>query len=394
MVLLVGAAAFGAARVETADARMLAGEILSIQGGQLVLQAEQQRHSLPLNEVVEVVLVSPAEQHELEDVMAKAGQMAVVTALGDRLAVNEIALQAGRLRVRGTLVGSAQPPVEIVRVLYLPKPAESPQDLEKRYEEMKLPAATGDRLLMMKQGRDVLAVDGVLEAIDPERITFQWRGTPRKAVRSEVLMIRLASVSTKWPASRGALVGRDGSTLHFTALGLEKGAFSVDSPAAGKQTIALAKVAAVRFSSDSVVGLAEIKPAAVKEYGYFETTFHYRADRAVSGKPIRLGGRTYRTGLGLHSYCELLYPLGKQYSAFVATVGIDDDVRPNGDATITFLGDGRPLAKPLRLTGKTPPQPVRLKLEGVASFVIRVDFGDDGLGVADHVDLAGARLLK
>jgi hypothetical protein len=96
----------------------------------------------------------------------------------------------------------------------------------------------------------------------------------------------------------------------------------------------------------------------------------------------------------MHSFCELLIPLGEKFSLLVATAGIDDAVRPYGDATITFLGDGRPLGKPIRLTGKTAPQPIRLKLEGVESLLIRVDFGEDNLGFADHVDLVAARLIK
>ena len=43
---------------------------------------------------------------------------------------------------------------------------------------------------------------------------------------------------------------------------------------------------------------------------------------------------------------------------------------------------------------KAAPQPIRLKLDGVESLLIRVDFGEDGLDYADHVDLVAARLIK
>ena len=65
-----------------------------------------------------------------------------------------------------------------------------------------------------------------------------------------------------------------------------------------------------------------------------------------------------------------------------------------GGVSITFLGDGRPLGKPIQVTGKAAPQPVRLKLDGVESLLIRVDFGEDGLDFADHVDIVAARLIK
>jgi len=99
--------------------------------------------------------------------------------------------------------------------------------------------------------------------------------------------------------------------------------------------------------------------------------------------------------VGLHGPGGLSYKLDGQYATFVSTVGIDDAVRPNGDANVSFVGDGKPLCEPIRLHGKdSPQQDVRLKIAGVKSFVIRVDFGRDGLDFADHVDLANARLLK
>lgn len=394
LVLSLAVAASGEARLETADARIVSGQLLSIAGGRIVLQGDKQKHSLALDGVVEVFLLSPEQEQEQEDPMTKLAQKAVLTALGDRLIVDELAVSGRRLRARCALLGQSEMPMDLARVIYLPDFAESPDELEKRYREMKLPAAVGDRLLVRKQAREVLAVDGVLEAIDAKQVTFRWRDQSRKVERANVPMVRLAAVRAKTPATGGLLLGRDGSIVHFVSLALDKGVFTLDSPAVGKQSIPLARAAALRITSDKVTALAELKPSSVKERGYFQTTFHHRVDLAVSGKPLRLGGRTYRTGLGLHSHCELVYSLARQYAAFVATVGIDDAVRPNGDATLTFLGDGRSLAKPIRLTGKTPPRVVRLDVKGVERLLIRVDFGTDQLGVADHVDLAGARLIK
>ena len=96
----------------------------------------------------------------------------------------------------------------------------------------------------------------------------------------------------------------------------------------------------------------------------------------------------------MHSFCEQTYALDGEYKAFVAVVGIDDAVRPAGDATLTFLGDGKVLGEPLRLTGRDKARMVRLDITGVRTFTIRVEFGADKLDVGDHVDLAAARLVK
>ena len=386
---LLAAVAQAAGRVETIDARIVAGEVLSISAKQVVLRSAKGEQTFPRDEVVEIVLAA------VEDVMTKAGRAAVVTAAGDVLAAGELALKEGRLRFVSPLVGRAELPLEVVRVIYLPAATQAGRDVERRYRRMKLPDATTDRLVVARKGKDDLAVEGVLESIDARRVSVQWRGKSRQIDRSSVRMIRLAAASAPKPTTRrGEIIGRCGSLLHFASVALAGGALSFQSPTIGARKVAVARAAAVRFRPDSVVNLADLKPAAVREYGFFDTTFHYRADRSVAGRDLQLGGRTFRTGLGLHSFCELSYKLDKRYSALVAVVGIDDAVRPNGDATLAFLGDGKELAKPLHLTGRTDPKPVRLKLAGVTTLTIRVDFGADGLDFSDHVDLAAARLIK
>ena len=387
-ILLSCAAGLAKARIETADARTLSGELLAIAGGQVVIQGEKAKQTLDLKNVVEISLALPP------DAMATSGQRMLVTVAGDRVAVTDVAFDGAALRASSSLLGDVSLKLEAARGVYLPDVNRSPRDVEDLVAKMKLPDATADRLIVARKAKQPLAVDGVLEAIGPERVTFRWKDRSRKLPRSTVLLVRLAAVRAAGTPRKGLLLGRDGSTLGFTDLTLEKGSVQLVSPAFGRQAVPIDRVAAIRYAWDNVVSLADLKPDAVKEHGFFETTFRHRANRSVAGKPLRLGGRTYRAGLGLHSYCELLYQLDGKYSAFVATVGIDDAVRPNGDATVHFVADGRPLTRPIRVTGKTPPQPVRLTLDGVAALLIRVDFGGDGLGLADHVDLAGARLIR
>jgi hypothetical protein len=164
----------------------------------------------------------------------------------------------------------------------------------------------------------------------------------------------------------------------------------------GERKVPRDAVAAIRLKSTNSVNLTDLTPAGVKEHGFFqtETPFPYRVSRSISGQELRLGGRTYRTGLGLHSFCELTYRIDGAYSTFVATVGIDDAARPGGNAVLTVLADGKNLGEPLRLTGKSDPAAVRADVKGVKQLTLRVDFGEGGLGVSDHVDIVAAPLIK
>jgi len=376
-------------RVETADARIVAGQLVSISADKVVVGTAKGPRELALADVVELSVGD-----EPDDIMKVPAQAVLQTAQGDALAVTNVAYNGRKLVAAGGAVGRIEMPVEVARALYFPAAGRTAAKLLKSYEQMQLTAASGDRMLVNRAGAQDLAVDGVLEGIDDAKVTFRWKQQSRTVARKSVPMIFLAAVAAKQSGAIGTLIARDSSRIRFRSLTLKAGKFVIDSPAMGKITLPLAGVALLRISSARVVNLSDLKPTAVKEYGFFETTFGHRVNKSVASKPLRLGGRQYATGLGTHSFCELTYAIDGAFTSFVAVVGIDDEVRPNGDSTVTFVADGKALGESLHVTGRDDPSNVRLDLRGVKQLIIRVGFGRDGLGIGDHVDIAGARLIK
>ncbi len=94
----------------------------------------------------------------------------------------------------------------------------------------------------------------------------------------------------------------------------------------------------------------------------------------------------------MHSRSEVGYRLPGKYRRFKALVGIDDAVRPGGDAQLEIRGDGKLLWEG-RIRGSEPAQPLDLDIAGVKRIDILVDFGAD-LDIADVVDLCEARMIK
>ena len=75
------ASASAGVRVETIDARRVEGTLVAIDGGRLTLRAGREKHQLPLDSVLEIV-VSPAGADVKPDavgLMDRRGQMVVVT---------------------------------------------------------------------------------------------------------------------------------------------------------------------------------------------------------------------------------------------------------------------------------------------------------------------------
>jgi len=387
LLFLAASVACSQVRIEKIDATVAEGKLVSISPKTVTFSVGTAKQTVACRDISEIVLAKGAK------LMDRAGQHVLVTSAGDYFAAKGILTVDGQFRFVNPMVGSVSVPFSAARMVYLPGATQKPSTIRKKISQFKLTSTTSDILIVEKKADALVTIEGVLKAIDATGVVFRWNEADGRAERKVVRAIRLAIVG-KAPSVVGTVVGVDGTRLGFSSMSYSGGKFTITSPTIGKRVVQVKAVAAVRFNSDRVVNLSDIKPAAVKEHGFLDTVFSYRRDLAVSGKPLRLDGRTYKMGLGVHSFCELTYELGGKYTAFVAVVGIDDAVRPRGDVKLHLLGDGKALIKPVHLTGKGTSQIVRAKLTGLKRLTIRVDFGTDKLDVGDHVDIAAARLIK
>ncbi len=152
-------------------------------------------------------------------------------------------------------------------------------------------------------------------------------------------------------------------------------------------------IAALTITSDRVVHIGDLKTVTQKTEGILHRPWTPRFDKSAAGGPISLGGRVYERGLGVHSRTELTFAIDGAYETFVATIGIDDSVRPRGSVVFRVAGDGRILYDSGAVTGKDEPVDIRVDVTGVKRLRLIVDYGE-GLDLADHADWADARLLK
>ena len=376
-------------QVNTIDARQLDAQGAVVTAERVEFTADGKKESLPRADVAEIIMGKAA------DPMTRPGQCVLTTLDGACLAVANLTLSGTRVKFDSVLLGATEMSLDSVKAIFQPDSKATAQQVSQRCQDLKVAGSQQDILVVAKSDADWVTIDGVVRGIDADNVTFNWEEGDRLVGRKTVKALWAALLGKKDPRPpAGTIVGADGSAAAFVSLTMDDKSLAVDLPGIGKKTLARTDVAAIRFNSDRVVNLADLKPADVKEHGLLDNKYPHRVNRSVSGKEIRLDGQAYSTGLGLHSFTELTYPLGGAYSTFVTVAGIDDSVRPAGNATITFLGDGKELDKPLAVTGKDKAVTVRLKIAGVKQLTIRVDFGSDNLDVSDHVDLASARLIK
>jgi len=149
----------------------------------------------------------------------------------------------------------------------------------------------------------------------------------------------------------------------------------------------------MKFRSDRVEFLSDIKPSAQRIEGVLHDPWPVRYDRNVLENPLSIGGRSFERGLGLHSRTQLSYAIGGEFERFAATVGIDDAVRPLGSVVMQVIGDGKTLFDSGALSGVDPPRDILVDVSGVKTLTLLVDYGE-GLDASDHADWADARLLR
>jgi len=116
-------------------------------------------------------------------------------------------------------------------------------------------------------------------------------------------------------------------------------------------------------------------------------------DQSVDGKVLSIGGKQYARGLGTHAESMLNVKLDGNALNFTATVGVDDEVGNNPNASVEFfvIGDGKTLWQSGVMHAGDAPNQCKVDLAGVKNLLLKVGDGDDGID-HDHADWADAKI--
>ena len=118
-----------------------------------------------------------------------------------------------------------------------------------------------------------------------------------------------------------------------------------------------------------------------------------QADKAVTGKPLSIGGKKFEHGLGTHANSLVRLDLKGGTEKFSALVGVDD-AAGNDQASIVFkvVGDDKTLWKSSVMKLGQPAQPVELEVKGVKLLLLIADTTCESISFC-HADWADAKLL-
>lgn len=269
------------------------------------------------------------------------------------------------------------------------------------------------------RGRQLLKIGGAFRSLDGDFLYMDYQGRTRRVPRSRVVGAILAPVAARGGESGYPAVVRLTSGGEFPAFvaGMERPEADRPrllfrfrgSPPESRQSIAIERVQQVLFFSDRVAFLSDLAPIRTRETPLVgsKTAFPWRKDRATTGGPLTLAGKTYRKGLGVHSYSSLEFDIAGRYSTFAATIGLVDldpkltelSELPLAQAGVTFrvLADDKVLFEKdiTRAADRSAEaEKVVLPMTGVERLRLEVDYGKDGVDFSDHAAWAEARVIR
>ncbi len=115
------------------------------------------------------------------------------------------------------------------------------------------------------------------------------------------------------------------------------------------------------------------------------------AGKSADNHPLTLNGAIYPHGVGTHAVSDFLIDLKGVAVKFVATVGVDDEVK-GGSVTFTVFVDGKKSAASGLMRSGDAPKRLEVDLTGAKKIRLLVEDGGDGISY-DHADWAGAMLV-
>ncbi len=375
------------------DGREVAGRVLDLKEEALVLEGVD--GPVPLQDLSAIVFNPPTTEVEAEP---NAGPISVFRS-GEVLhaRVLKAGVRTAQLEVSGLKLDV---PTEALKAFRLRETHKGDGSFEL---DLKSPTPPARDRVYVRRGDNLLRIEGVLESLDEELLTLEYEGQARKLRRQLVQGVILAPVaSPRQDKELPALFElRRGGQFPAWILGIRCGAerqllVRFRGAGAGEMVpIATKAVSTVRLASDRSVFLSALAPAKIEETPLFgvQPAFPWRSNLAVSGSPLKLGGRTYPTGLGMTSRSALEYEIGGNYRTFSALIGLDESAGTTAGVTFRVIVDSKELYSREMLRA-TKPEALVLPLDGVRRLRLEVDYGRDGVDFGDYANWADARLAR
>ncbi len=313
------------------------------------------------------------------------------------LLIGEVAIIADeQLVVLTDLVGTVRVPLDRVRgVLF--QPPENRQQRDRMAERVRRAAGDTDRLILANGDELTGTVLGLADL--NIRLETEAGVAQIEVGKVAALILNPTLLARDDTGGLRALVGlSDGSRLVATSLVVsDETALAELALGAKVEFSAPDDIVSLRPFGGQVTYLSDLAERRFRHVPYLELAWPFHKDRNVLGGQLRVGGRLFDKGLGMHSAARLTYRLDGLYRRFEAELAIDESAGRQGSVIFrVFTTDGETwqeaYTSPI-VRGGDEPLPMSVDLEGTQAIALVVDFADRS-DQSDHANWLSARLIQ
>jgi NPCBM/NEW2 domain-containing protein len=275
--------------------------------------------------------------------------------------------------------------------------------------------AQGDRLYRLREG-GLDRIDGTLEEFLAEgprfdsvlgKKTFAWSEVAALFIEALSPSEGAQSPSGGTPSTAGARTPivadlADGGRIHARLVSLGSAGCRLEF---GGQELLLPLSALQELTVDdgTVAFLSALEPLDPgsgdgSPFGdQLGMSWPHRVDASVTGAPLRVGGRTWRRGIGVHSPSRLTWRLDGQFDELRGAVGIDDQalgLAGGGAVNFRVLLDGKSAWESGTLHAGEPPRALPpVHLGAAKELTLEADMDAQSF-IADRADWLRLLLVR
>ncbi len=382
--------------VEPLSGATQTGALVELDSQHIAIEVDGKRQSFDMRDLLAVVV-----RHEEE---SAATNPAVWIELMDRsrILANQYTVKNRSAEIQW---GDRTAAIETrdVRCVRFQPPSEA---LDAQWEAMLADDRTGDVLVLRRSKTSLDQLAGVFQDVTADTVDFEYddQKIPVKRTKLEGILYH-HGVGRELPEAVCTVQEPNGTAWHVKSMELADGHLQVVTVGGVKCDVPWDAVARLDFSAGNVAYLSDLDFDLTQCTPYIASLVSPkrimqlnapRRDNSFEGSGLWLAAgseiQQYDRGLAIHSRSELVYRLAEPFRKLTAIVGIDSRLQGRGNLVLVIVGDERELFR-RNISGKDPPFPLDLSIEGVRRLKILVDFGET-LDVADHLNLCNARIIK
>ncbi len=252
-----------------------------------------------------------------------------------------------------------------------------------------------DVLLAQTKTGEVLAIAGVVEGTDADKLRFRYQDKTRTIALKQVEgVIMAARPESRQPGElRPTFTLPDSVAISGNWKDLDTSTWKIVTKWGQELNLPAAEVLDVKFRGGKVTFLSDLTPAKIEETPYFGHRLPWRRDVNLLGEPLKINGQSFDRGLAVHSRCILTYDLQGHYARFEALLGFDDFSHGKGRVDCRVYADGKEIFSNPDFRADSPAIKLALPVSGAQQLRLHVDFGR-GQDTGDRVIWASARLYR